>query len=142
MNHTNFPELITPKEDRELYKLQCEIINNVSYSDDEKSLRLAILQTLTPIDDFESAAEIIRNHTTALHGEHILIAAYIAITAYEMVRYPNVEYFVELLDKSYDLEDDDFRSIADYLRAKYLKASGASDATVIKMLKNSEKSSP
>lgn len=137
MDYTKIDGLIEKDESLELYELQCEIINSETLTDNEKLLRLAIMQTNCPVDDWENAAEILRNYVTELHGEDLLIAAYIAVTAYELVRYEKVDFFIDLLAKEKDFADDSFRSIAEYLRAKYLKENGADAKTVIKVLENS-----
>ena len=137
MDYTKIDGLIEKDESLELYELQCEIINSEILTDNEKLLRLAIMQTNCPVDDWENAAEILRNYVTELHGEDLLIAAYIAVTAYELVRYEKVDFFIDLLAKEKDFADDSFRSIAEYLRAKYLKEKGADAKTVIKVLENS-----
>ena len=137
MNYTEIDGLIEKDESLELYELQCEIINSETLTDNEKLLRLAIMQTNCPVDDWENAAEILRNYVTELHGEDLLIAVYIAVTAYELVRYEKADYFIDLLAKENDLADDSFRSIAEYLRARYLKEKGADAKSVIKVLENS-----
>ena len=121
----------------ELYELQCEIINSETLTDNEKLLQLAIMQTNCPVDGWENAAEILRNYVPELHGEALLIATYIAVTAYELVRYEKVDYFIDLLAKENDFADDSFRSIAEYLQARYLKQKGADAKTVINVLENS-----
>lgn len=137
MDYTKIDGLIEKDESLELYELQCEIINSETLTDNEKLLRLAIMQTNCPVDDWENAAEILRNYVTELHGEALLIAAYIAVTAYELVRYEKADYFIDLLAKENDLADDSLRSIAEYLRARYLKEKGADAKSVIKVLENS-----
>lgn len=137
MDYTKIDGLIEKDESLALYELQCEIINSETLTDNEKLLQLAIMQTNCPVDDWENAAEILRNYVPELHGEALLIAAYIAVTAYELVRYEKADYFIDLLAKENDFADDSFRSIAEYLRARYLKEKGADAKTVIKVLENS-----
>ena len=137
MDYTKIDGLIEKGESLELYELQCEIINSETLTDNEKLLRLAIMQTNCPVDDWENAAEILRNYVTELHGEDLLIAVYIAVTAYELVRYEKVDYFIGLLTKEIDFADDCVRSIAEYLRAKYLKEKGADAKTIVKLLEKS-----
>lgn len=137
MDYTKIDGLLEQDENPELYELQCEIINSTSLSDDEKLLRLAIMQTNPPIDDWENAAEIIRNYVTELHGDALLIAVYIAVTAYETVYYAKVEHFLGLLNEEYERADDRFRSIAAYLRAKYMEASFAEEEQIVAAIEKS-----
>ena len=137
MDYTKIDGLIEKDESLELYELQCEIINSETLTDNEKLLQLAIMQTNCPVDDWENAAEILRNYVPELLGVALLIAAYIAVTAYELVRYEKVDYFIDLLAKENDFADDSFRSIAEYLQARYLKQKGADAKTVINVLENS-----
>lgn len=137
MDYMKIDGLIEKDESLELYDLQCEIINSETLTDNEKLLRLAIMQTNCPVDDWENAAEILRNYVTELHGDDLLIAAYIAVTAYELVRYEKVDFFIDLLTKENDFADDCVCSIAEYLRAKYLKEKGADAKTIVKLLEKS-----
>ena len=54
MDYTKIDGLIEKDECLELYELQCEIINSETLTDNEKLLRLVIMQTNCPVDDWEN----------------------------------------------------------------------------------------
>jgi len=134
MDYAKIDNLVTEDESESLYELQSEIIGASELSDNEKLVRLALLQTLSPVEDWQAGAEIIRKYASGICGNDLLIAAYIAVNAYERVRYANIEYFIELLIKACEHEDNKFRSVAEYLRARYLKESGASHEEIAELL--------
>ena len=119
MDYTKIDGLLEQDENPALYGLQCEIINSTALSDSEKLLRLAIMRTNPPILDWRIAAELLTDHITEFHGDSLLIAAYIAAAAYKSASYAKTDPFLNRLNEEYELADDRFRSVAEYLRVMY-----------------------
>ena len=57
MDYTKIDGLITSAEHKQLYELQCDTINSEAFSENEKLLRLAIMQTIRPRKNWEPPFE-------------------------------------------------------------------------------------
>ena len=120
MNFANISSLISKEESYELFKCQNGIINNRNFSNTEKLIRLSILQTLPPIEDWESASKMLKEYIYTFDTFNLLVGAFISLTAYELTRYKDIDYFISLIDEITKFVDDEFLSIAYFIKSKYI----------------------
>lgn len=137
MDLTKIPNLITDKESQELFVCQNEIINNLSLSNEEKLIRLAIIQTLSPVEDWESAAQILKEHIFSFESFNFLIGTFISLTAFELMRYENIDYFISLLDDKILTLQGELLSVAYYIKAKFLVEKEGNTTEAVELLKRS-----
>lgn len=137
MDLTKIPNLIANEESHELFECQNEIINNLNLSDEEKLIRLAIIQTLSPIEDWGSASEILKEHIFSFESFNFLIGIFISLTAFELMRYENIDYFISLLDDRIPTMQGNLLSVAYYIKAKFLFEKGDNTTEAVGLLKKS-----
>ena len=142
MDFTKIPNLITNDESHELYEYQNDIIYSQSLSDEEKLIRLAIIQTLSPVEDWESASDLLKEHIRNFSTFNLLIGVFISLTAFEFVRYKDIDYFNSLIDDRISELHGDFLSVADFIKARYIIEKGGDTAEAIALLKKSVDTGP
>ena len=137
MDFSKIPFLITKDESHELYEYQGNVLKSPLLSDEEKLIRLAIIQTLAPVEDWESAAELLKGYIYSFNKFNLLIGAFIALTAFESVRYKNISFFISLINNNMPILKDESLSVACFIKARYIIEKGENLNEAIALLKQS-----
>lgn len=106
-------DLIRPYEnDNGYYDYQKQLLNDIE-NDPEKILELAILQTLSPIGNYEVATEILKYTQDIFDDKRVsLIGFYISV-----IWYGKPSVFIDKMMFFYRVSNEEYRSMVEYLLA-------------------------